>query len=373
MIVFVIAATGLVIIRFSQASGNTGVMYAGMPNTQVCTNNYGQIKSLYVCRGGQVDTADGQAWRTSVNEVGPVQWFGPYEKLTVWPTNDTKKISVCVTFRDNVPFGIKSEFTLDITSDNGTNVLASRNFVGQGGSFKSSPNSLTITCLPEVVLQNAQGFPRVLNNVEYRVRVSKGSMDIYQVARTLNGTVSSDTTLPTSRPNNTSMIWPVDTAISKMRGPRAPGGSGCYGASRNSGTPHKGVDLIGTGNLRVVNGNLYNDTIDVYAARLGRVISVANDPSGFGPYLIIEHEPSLYTLYGHLSNIAVSQGQTVSRGQVIGRTGEGGNAGPILPGYVHTGNQVHFQIQRSPGAGQPFSNTINPSDIVKQPIDRGGC
>ncbi len=136
MIVFVIAATGLVIIRFSQASGNTGVMYAGMPNTQVCTNNYGQIKSLYVCRGGQVDTADGQAWRTSVNEVGPVQWFGPYEKLTVWPTNDTKKISVCVTFRDNVPFGIKSEFTLDITSDNGTNVLASRNFVGQGGSFK---------------------------------------------------------------------------------------------------------------------------------------------------------------------------------------------------------------------------------------------
>ncbi len=121
-------------------------------------------------------------------------------------------------------------------------------------------------------------------------------MDIYQVARTLNGTVSSDTTLPTSRPNNTSMIWPVDTAISKMRGPRAPGGSGCYGASRNSGTPHKGVDLIGTGNLRVVNGNLYNDTIDVYAARLGRVISVANDPSGFGPYLIIEHEPT-YTLY----------------------------------------------------------------------------
>lgn len=373
LLVLLVVVVGIVVVRLSRAGGTTGVMYAGMPSTQVCTNNFGQVKSLYVCGGSLVDTADGQAWRTSVNEIGPVQWFGPYEKLTVWPTNDSKKISMCVTFRDNLPFGIKAEFTMDITSDNGVNVIASKNFVGQNGSFKTSPNSLTITCLPEVTLQNAQSYPRVLNNVEYRIRVTKGSMDIYQVARTLNGTVSSDTILPASRPDNTSMIWPVNTAIAKMRGPGSPGGSGCYGATRNSGNPHKGVDLIGTGNLRVVNGNLYNDIIDVYAARSGKVISVANDPSGFGPYLIIEHEPNLFTLYGHLSSIVVSQGQQVSRGQVIGRTGEGGNAGPILPGYVHTGNQVHFQVQKSPGAGQPFGNTINPLDIVKQPIDKGGC
>ena len=375
VVILVVIIAGLVIVRLSQASGNRGVMYAGMPNMQVCTNNYGQVQSLYACRGSLVDTADGQAWRTSVNEIGPVQWFGPYEKLTVWPTNDQKSIGVCVTIRDNLPFGIKAEFTLDITSDNGVNVIASKNFVGQNGSFKTSPNSLTITCLPEAALEQAKGYPRDINNVEYRVRVTKGSMDIYEVSRTLNGTLSSNTILPSSRPDNTSMIWPVNTAISKMRGPGSPGGSGCYGASRNSGNPHKGVDLIGTGNLRVVNGNLYNDIIDVYAARGGKVINVNNpsDPGGFGNYLIIEHEPNLFTLYGHLSQIEVGVGQQVSRGQVIGKTGEGGNAGPIRAGYVHTGNQVHFQVQRSPGAGQPFSNTINPLDIVKQPIDRNGC
>lgn len=374
VLVALVVLAGVIVMRFSQASGSTGVIYAGMPNTQVCTNNYGQVKSLYVCRGELVNTADGQAWRTSVNEIGPVQWFGPYEKLTIWPTSDKKTIGVCVTFRDNIPFGIKAEFTLDVTSDNGTNILASKNFVGQNQSFKTAANGLTITCLDPFTIQNSQGFPRDINNVEYRVRVTKGSMDIFQVSRSLNGTLTSDTILPSSRPNNNNtMIWPVDTAIAKMRGPGSPGGSGCYGASRNSGNPHKGVDLIGTGNLRVVNGNLYNDIIDVYAARSGRVITVANDPSGFGPYLIIEHEPNLFTLYGHLSSIVVSQGQSVNRGQVIGRTGQGGNAGPILPGYVNTGNQVHFQVQRSPGAGQPFSNTINPLDVVKQPIDRGGC
>lgn len=375
VLVAVVALVGVVVVRFSRASGVTGIIYAGMPNTQVCTNNYGQVKSLFVCRGGLVDTADGQAWRTSVNEIGPYQWFGPYEKLTVWPSSDEKKILMCVTFRDNVPFGVRAEFTLDITSDNGTNVIASKNYVGQNEAFKTSANSLTITCLPEATLRNTQGYPRDINNVEYRVRVTKGSMDIYQVSRNLVGTLTTDVVLPTSRPNNTSMIWPVDTSIAKMRGPGSPGGSGCYGASRNSGNPHKGVDLIGTGNLRVVNGNMYNDIIDVYAARSGKVINVNNppDPSGFGNYLIIEHEPNLFTLYGHLSQINVGVGQQVNRGQVIGRTGEGGNAGPIKAGFVHTGNQVHFQVQKSPGAGQPFSNTINPLDVVNQPIDKGGC
>lgn len=374
VVVIIIIITGVVIIRLSQASGSTGILYAGMPNAQVCTGEFGRVKSLHVCGGELVNTADGDAWRTSINEIGPTQWYGPYEKLTVWPDNTNKSIGVCLTFRDNLPFGIKAEFTLDITSDNGSRILATKNFVGQAESAKSTPNSITVTCLPETKLENAQGYPRDMHNVEYRVRVTKGSLDIFHLARTLNGTLTSDVILPTSKPNNTTMIWPVDTSIAKMRGPGSPGGSGCYGASRSGGTrQHGGVDLIGTGNLRVISGNMYNDIIDVYAARSGKVVNVGNDSTGFGPYLVIEHEPSLYTLYGHLSQISVVQGQSVNRGQVIGRTGEGGNAGPIKAGFVHTGNQVHFQVQKSPGAGQPFSNTINPSDVVKQPIDRGGC
>jgi murein DD-endopeptidase MepM/ murein hydrolase activator NlpD len=44
----------------------------------------------------------------------------------------------------------------------------------------------------------------------------------------------------------------------------------------------------------------------------------------------------LYTLYGHLSSVSVSQGQTVSQGQVIGYSGNTGNS---------YGAHLHFEVR----------------------------
>ena len=53
----------------------------------------------------------------------------------------------------------------------------------------------------------------------------------------------------------------------------------------------------------------------------------------YGNAVVIDHGYGLQTIYGHLSSIAVSEGQKVARGDIIGRTGESGLAG---------GDHLHF-------------------------------
>lgn len=70
----------------------------------------------------------------------------------------------------------------------------------------------------------------------------------------------------------------------------------------------------------------------IYAAYDG-VVSVAQhtDQGGFGIYVTIDHGSGIATLYGHMSKCAVSKGQTVKKGQVIGYVGSSGySTGPHL-------------------------------------------
>ncbi len=70
----------------------------------------------------------------------------------------------------------------------------------------------------------------------------------------------------------------------------------------------------------------------VPAANGGQVVFAG--PLGiYGETVIIDHGLGLFTLYGHLSEIAVTQGATVKRGDPIGKTGETGLAG---------GDHLHF-------------------------------
>jgi len=67
---------------------------------------------------------------------------------------------------------------------------------------------------------------------------------------------------------------------------------------------HEGTDFI------------CDEGTPVVAAALGRVTYARVNPDG-GLNLIIDHGNRFKTSYGHLSKFLVSEGQTVSRGQVI--------------------------------------------------------
>jgi murein DD-endopeptidase MepM/ murein hydrolase activator NlpD len=55
----------------------------------------------------------------------------------------------------------------------------------------------------------------------------------------------------------------------------------------------------------------------------------------YGNSVLVDHGFGLASLYGHLSEITVKEGETVTRGQMIGRTGQTGLAG---------GDHLHFTM-----------------------------
>jgi hypothetical protein len=86
---------------------------------------------------------------------------------------------------------------------------------------------------------------------------------------------------------------------------------------------HLGYDLAVTQHVGV---EASNDGQIVYAAPLGI----------YGNCVVVDHGYGLQTIYGHMSQIDVHVGDTVKRGQVMGRSGMTGMAG---------GDHIHFAMQ----------------------------
>jgi murein DD-endopeptidase MepM/ murein hydrolase activator NlpD len=83
----------------------------------------------------------------------------------------------------------------------------------------------------------------------------------------------------------------------------------------------------------------------IRAADGGRV-SIAGPTGGYGNYTCIQHTASLATCYGHQSRIAVSVGQSVSQGQVIGYSGCTG---------LCFGPHLHFEVRVNGSVVNPLN------------------
>lgn len=84
----------------------------------------------------------------------------------------------------------------------------------------------------------------------------------------------------------------------------------------------------------------------ILAADSGRVVHAGWDKSGYGNMVMIDHGNGYITLYAHmLSNLRVSVGQTVKRGDAIGSMGSTGRS---------TGTHLHFEIRSTKGIVDPF-------------------
>lgn len=95
-----------------------------------------------------------------------------------------------------------------------------------------------------------------------------------------------------------------------------------YGYTRiigNSTMPHKGVDIqapIGT---------------PIYAMNIGEV-KFTGDLRNYGNTVVIDHGLGLQTVYMHLSEISVTSGQMVQKGELIAKSGD---TGYVLGPHLH--------------------------------------
>jgi murein DD-endopeptidase MepM/ murein hydrolase activator NlpD len=115
------------------------------------------------------------------------------------------------------------------------------------------------------------------------------------------------------------LIWPLSGPITSGFGLRW-------------GRMHEGIDIA------VPEGT------PIMAAAAGTVI-IAGYTGGYGNYTCIDHGGGLSTCYGHQSGYAVSSGQSVSQGSVIGYSGNTGSS---------TGPHLHFEVRVNGVAVDPL-------------------
>ncbi|MFK0252822.1 transglycosylase family protein [Streptomyces sp. NPDC090445] len=125
---------------------------------------------------------------------------------------------------------------------------------------------------------------------------------------------------PLQQPAASGFTAPVDAAIGTAYRKAGSAWSSGY---------HTGVDFpVATGTA-------------VKAVGPGHVVS-AGWAGAYGYQVVIRHADGRYSQYAHLSALGVKDGQQVSGGQRIGRSGSTGNS---------SGPHLHFEIRSTPGYG----------------------
>ena len=128
-----------------------------------------------------------------------------------------------------------------------------------------------------------------------------------------------------------SMMWPVDGPLSSPFG-------------RREGKPHDGIDLA-----------VAEDT-PVRAACDGVVAYAGHGLRGYGNLVILRHAGQLATVYAHNRALEVHEGQTVTRGQLVARSGATGHV---------TAPHLHFEVRKDSIARDPLGY-LRPSEPMVQ-------
>ncbi len=122
------------------------------------------------------------------------------------------------------------------------------------------------------------------------------------------------------------MTWPAEGEVTSPFGWRV---HPIFGTQRL----HTGIDI----------GADYGDAI---RAADGGVVIHADWMGGYGNAVIIDHGNGISTLYAHNSQLLVSEGQTVSKGQTVARCGSTGYS---------TGPHLHFEVRHNGSPVNPLN------------------
>lgn len=115
---------------------------------------------------------------------------------------------------------------------------------------------------------------------------------------------------------NAPTLWPVMGRITSSFGERLDPFNG-------EGAFHSGIDI----------GTSFGAAV---RAPADGVVLKASFGNGYGREVVLDHGNNIETLYGHLSGFAVTVGERVQRGQVIGYVGSSGHS---------TGPHLHYEVR----------------------------
>jgi murein DD-endopeptidase MepM/ murein hydrolase activator NlpD len=80
------------------------------------------------------------------------------------------------------------------------------------------------------------------------------------------------------------------------------------------------------------------------------IVMYANWNTGYGRCVIVDHGNGYQTLYGHLSQIGVIEGEEIRQGEIVGRVGNSGRS---------TGPHLHYEVR-------VHSTPVNPYRFLSQ-------
>lgn len=150
------------------------------------------------------------------------------------------------------------------------------------------------------------------------------------------GLTRNATTADWIRANSAPNLWPVEGQVTGSFGERIDPFNG-------EGAFHSGVDI----------GSSYGHPI---VAPADGVVTVTDTMGGYGKTIMIDHGNGISTRYGHLSGFAVTAGQRVQRGDVIGYVGESGRS---------TGPHLHYEVRIN-------DTPVNPYKYLRRNVAHSG-
>jgi murein DD-endopeptidase MepM/ murein hydrolase activator NlpD len=139
------------------------------------------------------------------------------------------------------------------------------------------------------------------------------------------GLTRNATTADWIKANSAPNLWPVEGQVTGSFGERIDPFNG-------EGAFHSGVDI----------GSSYGHPI---VAPADGVVTLTDTMGGYGKTIMIDHGSGISTRYGHLSGFAVTAGQHVQRGDVIGYVGESGRS---------TGPHLHYEVRINDTPVNPY-------------------
>jgi murein DD-endopeptidase MepM/ murein hydrolase activator NlpD len=111
-------------------------------------------------------------------------------------------------------------------------------------------------------------------------------------------------------------LWPVEGFVTGSFGERIDPFNG-------EGAFHSGIDISSSYGHPVI-------------APADGVVTFADNMSGYGRMIVVDHGQGISTRYGHLSGFAVAAGETIHRGDIIGYVGLSGRS---------TGPHLHYEVR----------------------------